>query len=452
MSIRPLQLLVSTGLLAAMSAQSPACESIDGPKFPLRVEAQKHYPTDREGHPFFMHGDTAWSLIADLTEEEAFAYLEDRKARGFNTVLLSLIEHRFARYAPANAYGVKPFADGSDFAVPNEAYFAHADSILRKACELGFLVLLTPAYLGYGGGIDGWYQEMAAAGVDKLRVYGRFVGRRYGGFDNIMWVNGGDYDPHDKDLVRAIANAVAEEDQDALGTVHTAPETAPLEFWGYEPWLQVNNVYTYGPVHAAAIREHKIERGMPFFFMEGAYEFEHGADEHRVRIQAYHAILSGAFGHLYGNNPIWHFEGPGLHPPTMSWREALDSPGARSMEVLLGFFSTIEWWQLEPDSCNSFLVDGIGQDMKRAVAATARDGSFAVVYMPGNKGVTVDLAQLSASPVHARWRDPTNGEATVVEGSPFAAGKREFKPPRNNGRGYPDWILELAADPTEQSQ
>lgn len=268
-----------------------------------------------------------------------------------------------------------------------------------------------------------------------------------------MWVNGGDYYPANKDLVSAVATGIMEEDPDALATFHGVPETAPLEFWGYEPWLRVNNVYTYGPVYAAALREYDIGRGMPFFLMESAYEFEHGADEHRVRIQAYHALLSGAFGHLYGNNPIWHFGGPGLYAPTMEWMEALDSPGARSMEVLLGFVSSIRWWLLEPDSKNRLLVDGLGKDMKRAVAAVASDGSFALIYMPDNKGVTVDLARLSATQIDARWRDPTNGKMTVVDGSPFAAERHNFEPPRNNGRGYPDWILELVSKgPTEQSQ
>lgn len=440
-------------LLAATSTGSQACESNGGTKFPLRIESGKNYPIDREGRPFFMHGDSAWSLIADLKEEEAYLYLEDRKARGFNTVLVNLLEHRFSRNAPANAYGDRPFAAHEDFVVPNEAYFAHADRILQKACELGILVLLAPAYLGYGGGDEGWYQEMAEAGAEKLDAYGRFVGRRYRRFDNIMWVNGGDYNPADKDLVRTLAKAIMEEDPDALSTVHCARETAPLEFWGHEPWLKVNNVYTGGPVYAGALREHDIGRGMPFFLMESAYEFEHNADEYRIRIQAYQAILSGAFGHLYGNNPIWHFGGPGVQRQTMPWKEALNSPGAKSMEELIAFISSIKWWLLEPDSKNSLLVDGMGKEMGRAVAAMAKDGSYAVVYMPTVNGVTVDLARLSATSVHARWRDPASGEETDVEGSPFKAERTVFKPPELNSRGYPDWILELTSqDPVQQSQ
>ena len=94
-------------LLAVMATGSLACERNGGTQFPLRIEAGKNYPTDKEGRPFFMQGDSPWSLIGDLTEEDAYLYLEDRKARGFNTVLVNLLEHRFSRNAPANAYGEK---------------------------------------------------------------------------------------------------------------------------------------------------------------------------------------------------------------------------------------------------------------------------------------------------------------------------------------------------------
>ncbi|TPL99364.1 DUF4038 domain-containing protein [Mesorhizobium sp. B2-3-10] len=451
-AMRLMSVLMTCVYLVAMETGSLACERDKGTRFPLRIESGKSFPVDKDGDPFLMHGDSAWSLIADLKDDEAYLYLEDRKARGFNTVLVNLLEHRFSRNAPANAYGERPFAGNADFAVPNEAYFAHADRVLQKACDLGFLVLLAPAYLGYRGGIDGWYQNMAAAGPGRLASYGHFVGHRYRHFDNIMWVNGGDDDPADKDLVRAVAKGILDEEPGALSTIHGAPETPPFDLWTHESWLNVNNIYTYGPVYTAAVREYG--RGMPFFLIESAYEFESGTDEYRVRIQAYQAILSGAFGHLYGNNPIWHFGGPGLHRQTLGWKEALNSPGAKSMEVLFAFVSSIKWWLLEPDATNSFLVNGMSAGMERAVAATARDGSYAVVYMPGNGRITVDLARLSAASVRARWRDPTSGEVMDVEGSPFKAERTVFKPPELNSRGYKDWILELIAQgrPEAQSQ
>lgn len=439
-------------LLAAATFGAQACAtpptSADARPFPLRVEPGKRYLLDPGGRPYFMHGDTAWSLIADLTRKEADLYLRDRKARGFNTLLVNLLEHLFARNAPANAYGDLPFS-GEAFGTPNEAYFSHADWVLERACELGFVVLLTPAYLGYGGEHHGWYREMEASGGQKLRSYGRFVGQRYGSLGNIVWVQGGDYNPPDKDLVRAVADGIRETDPDALHTAHNAPETAALALWRGEPWLSVDNVYTYEPVHAAALAEHALGGDMPFFLMESAYENEFGADARRVRSQAYQAILSGASGHLFGNNPIWHFGGPGLHPAEMTWQEALDSSGAKSMAVLGKLFSSVKWWELEPDTGNEFLIGGQGSYRARTVAARAGDGSFALVYIPNGGGITLDLARLTGQQVAASWLDPSSGRSEAAAGSPFSAGIRYFLPPRRGGPA--DWILQLNGR-TAQSQ
>ena len=136
--------------------------------FPLRISENHRYLEDASGRPFLLTGDTAWSLIGDLSREDADKYLADRQSRGFNTILVSLIEHRFSRNAPRNFYEHAPFSVGGNFTKPDEAYFGDADWILERARERGFLVLLTPAYLGTNGGDEGWYQEMQAAGPEAL--------------------------------------------------------------------------------------------------------------------------------------------------------------------------------------------------------------------------------------------------------------------------------------------
>ena len=45
------------------------------PVFPLAVRPGERYLVDAAGKPFFIHGDTAWSLIADLTREEVAQYI-----------------------------------------------------------------------------------------------------------------------------------------------------------------------------------------------------------------------------------------------------------------------------------------------------------------------------------------------------------------------------------------
>ena len=305
---------------------------------------------DAAGRPFLLHGDAAWSLIADLTREDAELYLKDRAARGFNTILVSLIERKFATHAPANAYREPPFLVAGDYATPNEKYFAHADWVISRARELGILVLLTPSYIGGGGGEQGWYREMEADGSDKLRDYGRYLGRRYKGYDNIVWVHGGDYDPPNRSLVTAIANGIVSADPRVLHTAHGNPETPVSEFWRGEPWLNIDNIYTYHSVSEVALAQYARRTGRPFFLIETKYENERESTDRNLRVQAYQALLGGAAGQVFGNNPIWRFTDPGIYPAPTDWKGALDSTGNRDMAHLRALFETLPWWRLEPDT------------------------------------------------------------------------------------------------------
>ncbi len=163
--------------------------------FPLHVEPGKRYLVNARGQPFFIHGDAAWSLIVQPTREQVDHYLEDRRLKGFNTVLVELIEHRFSAHPPRNIYGDGPFTVAGDFSTPNEAYFAHAEYVISKAAEKGSLVLMAPMFMGFKGGDEGWYQEMVRNGEAILRGYGRYVANRFRAYDNILWVEGGDYNP-----------------------------------------------------------------------------------------------------------------------------------------------------------------------------------------------------------------------------------------------------------------
>ena len=436
--------------------------------FPLVAPPGQRYLEDSAGQPFLIQGDAAWSLIADLTREEVTLYLEDRGARGFNTILVSLIEARFARNAPANAYGERPFrtrpfellavlddlipmVSFADFSAPNDAYFAHADWVLREAKKRGFLVMLTPSYVGWNGGSQGWYRAMSANGIDRLRQYGEYLGERYRDFDNIMWVHAGDYDPPNKDLVRVIADGIRRFQPGALQTAHGAPETAISEYWRNEDWLTIGNVYTYGPVHSAVFDQYAADDQLPFFLIESGYESEHGITDRQLRMQAYQAVLGGATGQVFGNNPIWHFEAPGLYPAAVTWQQALDSSGARSMTHLRALLTDLPWWLMLPDRSHSLLAVGQGGDDDRAVAALAADGSFALAYLPSAREIAIAMDGFAGRRVDARWFDPAEGTFATIAGSPFAAtGQRTFRPDSlENGSGQDDWVLVLNAVPRE---
>lgn len=449
-AVRVLCAMLSATIIAWTSTSAGYAASSTGAhdtgQFPLSVASTGRYLQDARGRPFLIHGDTAWSLIAALKREEVELYLADRRARGFNTLLVSLIESRFSKNPPANAYGDRPFGPGREFAAPIEAYFKHADWVLQRASDLGFLVLLTPAYMGYGGGDQGWYREMVKAGPEALQAYGRYLGKRYAGFTNIVWVHAGDYNPPDRRLAIAIAEGIVETSPSTLHTAHGAPETAALDYWPSAFWLTLNNVYTYGRVLPAAAKQHRRSDRKPFILIESAYENEHGATPTRLRAQAYDALLSGAAGQIFGNNPIWHFDGPGLHPAPVDWKQALASPGAESMRHVRALMERLPWWTLEP--AEQLIVDKRVSMSNQAVAARMSDGSGAVVYLPGGlPSVTIDLAGLGIATASAQWFDPATGEFMVADIPASAGGRQIFRLPGLNGGGAKDWVLLLWTRP-----
>jgi hypothetical protein len=410
--------------------------------FPLHVEAGKRYLVDAQGNPFLIHGDAAWSLLVQLSREDAAAYLEDRRQKGFNTVIVELIEHHFSANPPKNVYGDGPFLTPGDFSTPNEAYFAHAAYVINLAAQKGMLVLLTPAYMGVDGGDEGWYQEMVTNGTTKLANYGTYVANRFRGYDNILWVEGGDYNPPDLNILRAIPNAIRAVDTKWLHTFHGANETSALGFLGSgEPWLQVNDVYTYTDVLNSSLEEYHRST-MPFFLIETAYENENGGDEWTVRRDAYKADLSGAMGQVMGNRPIWLFD--------TGWQSALNSAGTLGVARLGTLLTSRAWWKLEPDTNYSVLTDGVGTGTDHAATARASDGSFVLSYLPSSRAVTADLGKLTGPHVVARWYDPSTGTYSTAAGSPFTASGSQVFPAQGlngSGLGDDDWVLVLESSP-----
>lgn len=408
-------------------------------QFPLTVVAGSKALVGADGRPFLVLGDAAWSLIVELDRDEVDHYLENRKRLGFNAVLVSLIEHRFSSNPPYDAYGDAPFSTPGDFSTPNEAYFEHVDWVMQRMADYGFLVFLAPSYTGWIGGSDGWWEEMVDNGAETLRAYGRFVGGRYGHFDNIVWVEGGDGDPTQPDLVDAIAAGISETDLDALHTAHLAPDTPPREFWSQSAWLDIDNVYTYDPVYEAALEAYNAT-SMPYLLMESAYENEHDVSTRRLRTQAYHALFTGATGEIFGNNPIWNFGSGGLFDAPVTWQDALDGPGSQSMSAVAQVMKNIDWWDLRPDSASEFLTGGIGEGQDRSVAAVSDDGTWGVVYVPTKRTITLDFGQIGRSRVHVTWYDASLG-TPAWEMTIDVDGVTELETPENTANGDDDWVI-----------
>lgn len=380
-------------------------------RFPLRISDDHRHLLDANGAPFLVQGDAAWSIIANLTYEDAIRYLDDRRAKGFNAVLVNLIEHLFSSNPPRDLAGREPFSTIGDMSTPNDAYFDAAERVL-EACEArGFLVVLAPAYIGYrherpgkSPHLDGWYDEIVATGPDGCRRYGEYLGRRFGRFANVMWCIGGDWHPEESRAgLDAVAAGIRSAGVKNLFTGHVHPETSPVDVFAGSDWLDVNVTYTYGIVHREMLNDWQRNPVWPFFLIESTYEGEHNATELQLRRQIWWSVLCGANGHIMGNHPIWLF--------WTGWHSALELPASYAMARWGAFMRALPWAELVPDLDQRLLTGGLGEarGLDRATAAATSDGRLAVIYTPANRALQVQLDALKGPRTSVEWFEPATG-------------------------------------------
>jgi chitodextrinase len=422
----------------ASSPSGPASATtlaLEPSSYPLKLSSDRRYIVDQNDRPFFINGDTAWSLIAQLTREDAEIYLENRRQKGFNVVLVNLVEHQFASKAPANIYGDQPFLTLGNFNTPNETYFSHADWVIDRAAEKGLVVLLDPLYLGYGCGSEGWCGEVKSASTATIRSWGRYVGNRYANRPNIVWLIGGDTDPVAAGLATKVREFVAgvRESDTHLMTAHNAPEQAARDPWPNEPWLDLNDIYTYSSTYLKTAANYAAAPGMPLFLVEAAYENEHSSTPSTLRAEAYWTVLSGGTsGHFFGNCQIWAFSQGGC---SSSWKAQLDSTGSSTLALVGKLFDSRAFYELLPDTSHTVLTSGYQSGSNYATAARTSSGSTIVAFIPTPRTVTIDMTKVSGTSANAWWYNPRTGLATLAGTFP-TVGTRDFTLPDAN-----DWVL-----------
>jgi len=438
--------LLAAAALAAGFSRAEAEAPTGGARFPLSASANGRYLVDSAGKPFFYQADTPWMMLLQLTLPEAEEYIADRKTKGFTALQIMMTGF----FGMKNREGQLPFGPENDLTKPNEAYFTHTDRVIQMAADKGMFLMIAPMWSGCCG--EGWAgkakngdsKPLNLNGEANAREWGEWLGKRYGKYDHIAWMMGGDKNPEEShELIRQMARGIHEAAPRQLMTVHNAPGNSSAAFYDDQPWLALNAAYTYEEVHEHISGEWRRTKPVrPVFLSESGYEHEsndgRGGAPFRLRRQAYGAVLSGALaGHAYGHRDLWR-----VNP---AWRASLQDPGSKQMTHVRQLFATREWWKLEPEPAEKLVTHGRGKvgDVDYMTAAIASDRSMAMVYIPQARKLTVDLSTLAA-PVKARWFDPADGNLKPVQANPIAnVGTRDFSPPEKNASGDSDWILLL---------
>ncbi len=409
----------------------------------LRVSDNRRFLITDQGAPFFWLGDTAWELFHRLTPDEAERYLTTRARQGYTVVqAVALAEHEFEK---PNRQGDLPLID-LDPRQPNEPYFAHVDTVIRRANQLGMYVALLPTWgdkwnQKWGGGPEIFTPENA-------RDYGEYLGRRYREM-GVIWLLGGDR-PVETDAHRAVIEAMAEGVRAGDGGKHLIgfhpvgqqsssmpfPDAAWLDFHMYQTghsrgrdtWKMIEADYALQPPRPCVDGEPGYEDHPSDFSAENGY-----LDAADVRRFAYWAVFAGAFGHTYGCHDIWQFYDSSHKPISAArtdWREAIELDGARQMGLLRTLIEERPFESRIPDQ--SIIVGDPGTGLTHVQATRDADGTWAMVYFPSPRPVALDVRALCL-PLTATWLDPATGEC-VEAGRIEAGGAHEFEPSAGGDR------------------
>ncbi len=396
----------------------------------LSVGPTGHYLINPRGKPVQIRGDSPWGLSVALTRENVTLYFDNRKDKKFNSVLLQMIEVNdgFVDSAPANAYGDLPFGV-TNFTTYTEAYWRHIDYIISQAAYRNIIIFASALYLGFNGGSEGWYSAAVTAGTSAVQTYGEFLGVRYKNYDNIIWVNGGDYRPPTLEIPNALATGIKNYDTRHLITTHWARNSTGTD--GSPTWLTLNSSYTSDDnISSRVLADYQATPILPTFLIESRYEGSFSGQPAlttaQVRTEAWQAYLSGACGNFYGHHTIWPFD--------IGWEIAMESDGAQSLKYMHVFFDAIKWWTLEPDNNSTMVTAGRGTlgTATYVTAGKSSDGKLAVVYIPNGGQVTINMGVFSGI-VIGQWFDPNTGIYSAVSGSPFTnSGSQNLDPIGSN--------------------
>jgi len=429
----------------------------------LRVAANRRFLEDEDGKPFFWLGDTAWELFHRLDAPAAEHYLKTRAAQRF-TVIQAVLLAELEGITTGNAYGRLPLhrnAEGEwDPGMPDlegpYSYWEHVDRLIDLAADNGLYLALLPTWGDKFNRLWGKGPEIFTPA--NAFAYGNWLGARYRDKSNIVWILGGDRPLHTRnhfEIVGRMAEGLKAGGAPQLMSFHPKGAESSSHHLHHEGWLDFNMIqsghgeteirnyervrhdYELSP-HKPTLDAEPCYEDIPIGFQEANGYF----DEADVRRAAYYAMLSGAFGHTYGHHSVWpmcegHYASTDFNEAgvffIMSWREALERPGAGQMQHLRGLLEPY----LGPDFRPEPRIIAHNREGSNYMAA-ARTCDTAFIYCPNGLYVDVALGYIDGTEVTATWFSPRDG-STLPAGRYPNSGTRRFIAP-TSGRGN-DWVL-----------
>ena len=441
----------------------------------LSVSDNNRYLVNAAGEPFFWMGGTAWGMSEWLTREDVDIYLDNRAEKGFTLVQVCLFwgkrEEDPIRFTtnPTNAYGHKAFVEvngkpdpvqplvmkGGTPQNPND-YWDHVDYVIQSASRRNMIIAVLPVWgRRYVNATHPPHSEQVFS-ISSMRSYGEFLGKRFMGYSNIVWVLGGDVKAdaggHHLDHYRSMAEGIItgitgetitwDEDSPlwdlALITYH--PDGSPLKnsssWFHNDTWMDLNMIETHGHrdlVYQAVQQDYALADPVkPTVMGEPDYEGVRpnnmvSAGIH-MRRQALQSFFAGAAGFTYGGKIDQEGNGP-LWSPYNNWKEMLDMEGARSMTNIKSFCLNHSWPDWTP--VHDIILSNAGDGEYQKVAVLTRQDSVCLIYFPDKGYANLDLTKhyAKAEDIIVQWYNPATDSYSEENELAVKDGRLKVNPP-----------------------
>lgn len=446
----------------------------------IQVSENGRYLTEN-GKPFFWLGDTDWEMFHRLTREEIESFINIRSEQGYN-VLQAVALAEFNGIREPNRYGDWPLNNedptqllvtpGSNPDNPYEYdYWDHVDFAIQKAAEKKMYIGLLPtwgdkvAYL--------WGEGPMIFNEKNAEAYGQILAKRYAKQWNIIWILGGDrpalYKARDgsgKEFDdRPIWRAMAKGIESVLGTqafITYHPSGGKFRTTDYihdESWLDMNAFQSgHGSRESDpwnwVTKDLSMKPQKPTLDMEPCYE-DHPVNPwdgkwtrargyfnaYDVRARIYRGVFAGACGVTYGHHQIWQFLNKELYAPInigdtlIGWQKAARAEAAGQMQYLKNLMLSRPYFSRINDQSivKSTVIDNY---IEYICATRDSENTYAMIYLPQNKSVKIDLGKISGSTKNVWWFDPRTGKASASK-SVTGNSTKTFTPPKEGQ----DWVL-----------
>lgn len=423
----------------------------------LMVTSSKRFLKTDEGKPFFWQGDTAWELFHRLEKNETEKYLTKRAEQGFNVVQAVALAEIDGINTP-NAEGESALLSVEPFQ-PNPAYFEHVKWVVELAESKGIYIALLPTW-GDKLFKNSWGMGPEILNEENSHSYGKYLGNLFRNHKNIIWIIGGDRNPREEGTDVQVWNAMAKGVEAGIGSgyksimsFHPQPASpgGSSNWFHNEKWLDFNMHQTghcaNQPTYRKIQHDYNLTPTKPVLDGEPLYEDHPNCFNAKelgyslpsdIRRIMYWNVFAGAFGQTYGCHDVWQMydlDKEGINGPLRPWHQALDLPMANQMKHLKNLILSRTYFSRIPDL--SMLTDTQKDNSSFVIATRDSKGSYAMIYFPTYKEVTLDLSSMQKKNLVAQWYDPRTGNSFPAFKCKYTPTLKVAPPVIENA----DWVL-----------